>query len=168
MFEKGEYIVYGSTGICMVEDITTMDFPGVSESRLYYVISPYQQGGNKIFSPVDNPKMKLRRILTREEVIALIDEIPTIEQIGIKEEKLREQEYKECIRSCECKNWIRIMKTLYKRKQERVSQGKKVTATDERYFKMAEDYLYTEFSLSLDIPKQEIGGYIAERIQATE
>lgn len=167
MFEKGDYIVYGSTGICVVEDITTMDLPGISKERLYYVMSPYRQAGNKIFTPVDNPKMTLRRILTKEEVLALIDEIPSIEQIGIAEDKLREQKYKEYIRSCECKNWIKIMKTLYQRKQERVSQGKKVTATDERYFKMAEDNLYTEFSISLDIPKQEIEQYITDRIQET-
>ena len=97
----------------------------------------------------------------------MIDEIPSIEQIGIVEEKLREQRYKEYIRSCECRNWIRIMKTLYHRKQERVLQGKKVTATDERYFKMAEDNLYTEFSISLDLPKQEIESYIAAKIEET-
>lgn len=165
MFEKGDYIVYGSTGICVIDDITTMDMPGISKERLYYVMSPYRQSGNKIFTPVDNPKMKLRRILTKEEVLALIDEIPAIEQIAIEEEKQREQKYKECIRSCECENWIRIMKTLYQRKQERVSQGKKVTATDERYFKMAEDNLYTEFSISLGMPKQEVEGYITKRIK---
>lgn len=167
MFEKGDYIVYGSTGICVVEDITTMDLPGIPRDRWYYVMSPYRQEGNKIFTPVDNPKMKLRRILTREEALALINEIPSIERIRIAEEKLREQKYKEYIRSCECKNWIKIMKTLYHRKQERVSQGKKETATDERYFKLAEDNLYTEFSISLDIPKQEIEGYITEKIKET-
>ena len=167
MFEKGDYIVYGSTGICVVEDISTMDLPGISKERLYYVMAPYRQAGNKIFTPVDNPKMKLRRILTKEEVLALIDEIPSIEQIGFVEEKQREQKYKEYIRSCECRNWIKIMKTLYQRKQERVSKGKKETATDERYFKMAEDSLYTEFSISLDIPRQEVEQYIAERINET-
>ncbi len=25
MFEKGDYIVYGTTGVCQIEDITTMD-----------------------------------------------------------------------------------------------------------------------------------------------
>ena len=166
MFERGDYIVYGSTGICVVEDITTMDMPGIPKERLYYVMSPYQQSGSRIFTPVDNSKMKLRRILSREEALALIDEIPKLEQIGIAEEKFREQKYKECIRSCECRNWIRMMKTLYLRKQERVSQGKKVTATDERYFRMAEDNLYTEFSISLDMPRQEVEDYISERIHA--
>ncbi|MCI8280839.1 MAG: CarD family transcriptional regulator [Lachnospiraceae bacterium] len=164
MFKKGDYIVYGSTGICVIEDITTMDLPGVTKERLYYVMLPYGKNGNKIFTPVDNPKMKLRRVLTKEETLALIDEIPAMEQVGISEEKLREQKYKEYLRSCECKNWIRMIKTLYHRNQERISQGKKVTATDERYFKLAEENLYTEFSISLDIPKDKIQEYIEKRL----
>jgi len=28
MFEQGEYIVYGSTGVCKVEKVTTMDMDG--------------------------------------------------------------------------------------------------------------------------------------------
>lgn len=165
MFKKGDYIVYGSTGICVIEDITTMDLPGISKERLYYVMLPYHRNGNRIFTPVDNPKMKLRRILTKEETLELIDEIPSLEQVRIVEEKLREQKYKEYIRSCECRNWIRMIKTLYHRNQERTSQGKKITATDERYFKLAEENLYTEFSISLDIPKNEVQAYIAERIE---
>lgn len=164
MFEKGDFIVYGSTGICVIEDIATMDFPGTSKERLYYVMLPYRKNGNKIFTPVDNPKMKLRRVLTREETLALIDEIPEIEQIGIVEEKLREQKYKECIRSCECKNWIRIMKTLQHRNQERISRGKKVTATDERYYKIAEENLYTEFSISLGMTVKEVKEYLSKRL----
>ncbi len=168
MFEKGDFIVYGSTGICVIEDVTTMDFPGTSQERLYYVMLPYRKNGNKIFTPVDNPKMKLRRVLTREETLALIDEIPDIEQIGISEEKLREQKYKEYIRSCECKNWIRIMKTLHYRNQERISRGKKVTATDERYYKMAEENLYTEFSISLGMSVKEVREYLSQRLGHAE
>lgn len=168
MFKKGDYIVYGSTGICVIEDITTMDLPGIAKERLYYVMLPYRRNGNKIFTPVDNPKMKLRRILTKEETLALIDEIPAMEQVGITEEKLREQKYKEYVRSCECRNWIRMLKTLKQRNRERMKQGKKITATDERYCKLAEDNLYTEFSISLDVPKEEIQAYIENRLQQKE
>ena len=95
----------------------------------------------------------------------MIDRIPQLEQIGVTEEKLREQVYKECMRSCDCVNWIRMMKTLYLRRQERVRQGKKVTATDERYYRLAEDNLFTEFSISLELPRQQVQGFITERLE---
>lgn len=165
MFKKGDYIVYDNTGICVIEDVTTIDLPGIAKERLYYVMTPYGQTGNRIFTPVDNPKMNMRKLLSKEETLALIDEMPDIEDIRIEQEKLREQEYKKCIQSCECRNWIRIMKTLYHRKQERVSQGKKITATDERYYKIAETNLYTEFSLALGIEKSELEEYIIRRVK---
>ncbi len=165
MFEKGDYIVYGSTGICTVQDVTTMEMQGVDSRKLYYVLEPYGQPGRKVFTPVDNPKMKLRRILSKEEALAMIDRIPQLEQIGVTEEKLREQIYKENMRSCDCANWIRMVKTLYFRRQERVRQGKKITATDERYFRLAEDNLYTEFSISLDLPRQQVQGFITQRLE---
>ena len=76
-------------------------------------------------------------------------------------DKLREEKYKECMRTCECQDWVRIIKTLYARMQKRLAQGKKVTATDERYFRMAEDNLYSELAMALEVPKDEMENYIA-------
>lgn len=164
MFEKGEYIVYGSKGICEVQDITRLNLEGVSKERLYYVLIPYNQKDGRIFVPVDSNKTVMRRVISQPEAAALIDAIPQIEEISVENDKLREEKYKECMRTCECQEWVRIIKTLYERMQKRLEQGKKVTATDERYFRMAEDNLYLELSMALSIPKTEMVQYIAEKI----
>ena len=51
MFEKGDYIVYGTTGVCQIEDITTMDPLQTGSGRLFYVLVPSSQKGGKIFTP---------------------------------------------------------------------------------------------------------------------
>ena len=51
MFEIGEKIVYGSTGVCEVENIAPMDFAGKGEKELYYVLHPLYQDG-VIYAPV--------------------------------------------------------------------------------------------------------------------
>ena len=107
----------------------------------------------------------LRGIITKEEAEKLINEIPLIETLSIENEKFREDSYKKCIRTCECRDLLRIIKTIYIRKQTRLSHGKKTTATDERYLKMAEDHLYSEFSMLLDIPKDHMADYIKQRIK---
>ncbi len=164
MFDKGEFIIYGTTGVCKVEDITRMQMQGVPNDRLFYVLLPSGQKGGRIFTPVDNAKTPMRRILSREEASLLIDEIPGIEELWITNEKMREEKYKECMKSCDCKEWIRIIKTLYLRKMERSAQGKKITATDEKYLKMAEDCLYSELEIPLEIPKEDMEQYITDRI----
>lgn len=164
MFEKGEYVVYGNTGVCKVADITTLDMKGVSENRLYYILIPRHQKESKIFTPVDSEKTVMRAVLTRAEADALIHDIPEIEELWVSNDKQREEKYKETIRSGECREWIKVIKALYLRKQERIAQGKKTTVMDEKYLRMAEDNLYSELSVSLEMPKNQMQEYITGRI----
>lgn len=161
MFDKGQYIIYGSKGICEVRDITTLNLEGAVRDRLYYVLCPKGQKDSKIFVPVDSDKTVMRRLISGEEAEELIKRIPQIQEIWVENDKLREEKYKECMRTCECQDWVRIIKTLYARMQKRLAQGKKVTATDERYFRMAEDNLYSELAMALEVPKDEMENYIA-------
>ena len=68
--------------------------------------------------------------------------------------KQREETYKEALRTCDYHAWVSIVKTLYQRKKERLAQGKKATAVDERYMKAAENGLYGELSLTLGVPRE--------------
>lgn len=160
MFEIGEYIIYGTTGVCEVMDIATIDVDGVSGDKIYYILRPIYRSGSKVFTPVDNYKIPMRRILNRNEAKALIDDIPNIEGLWVGSDKQREEKYKQAIKSCECTEWIRIIKALYLRGKERVAQGKKITATDERYLRLAQDNLYSELSIPLEIPKDQMDDYI--------
>jgi len=165
MFEKGELIIYGNKGICAVSDIATLDIAGAVKGRLYYILIPQNQKDSKIFVPVDSKKTIMRKLISKEEAKQLIESIPEIQEIWVENDKLREEKYKECMRTCECKDWVRIIRTLYMRMQQRIAEGKKVTATDERYFKMAEESLYSELSIALDVPKSEMEQYIAKHIE---
>ena len=60
--------------------------------------------------------------------------------------------------------WIRIIKTLHMRNKERVQQGKKITYVDDRYLKEAKENLYEEFSIALDIEKDNVEQYITDHL----
>ena len=167
MFEKGEYIHYGNNGVCIVDDITHMNADGFDKEKWYYVLIPVRTQSSRIYTPVDNNKVVLRRILTREEASRLIDEIPSIEKIEIENDKKREDQYKEVMRTCDCRDWVRMVKTLYQRKQERIAAGKKVTSADERYMKAAKDQLYGELAVALGLDRDEMEDYIHERVHTT-
>ena len=53
---------------------------------------------------------------------------------------------------------------IYQRKEKRLAQGKKCTATDTRYFQLAENLLYMELGVALGKPKQEVCRTIIEYI----
>lgn len=165
MFEKGGYIVYGTTGVCEIEDITSPEIKGVAGNRLYYVLLPCFQKGNRIFTPVDNEKVPIRAVMTRQEAETLVKEIPQIEELWERDDKQREKQYKEAIRSCDPREWIRIIKTSYLRQEERKAQGKKATTVDERYFHAAEEHLYSELAIALEMPKESVKAYIKSHME---
>lgn len=168
MFEIGEFIIYGMNGVCKVEEIGPMSLSGVESDKEYYTLSPVYTKGSRVFTPVDNKKVVMRQVLSKQDVCKLIDEMSEVELIDVEDDKRREVAYKEAIKSCECREWIRIINTVRKRKEERLALGKKMSACDERYLKQAQDYLYGEFATSLQIEKDEVVDYIEQRIELKE
>ncbi len=161
MFAKGEYVVCGNKGVCMVEDITTLNISGVDKERKYYILKPLYMAGSTVYVPVDTAEESMRRVLSKEQADELIQGIPDIPLITITNDKLLEQEYKGCMKTNCCEEWIKIIKTIYLRKQKRLEAGRKVTAVDAKYFRMAEDNLYGELAVSLSMPRETIESYIA-------
>ena len=166
MFEKGQYIIYGIRGVCEVMDITTIDRPGGPQGTLYYVLRPYYHQDSKIVTPVDSDKTVIRPLLTREEALELIDRIQDVQEMEVTEDKQREERYKEALKTCDCRVWVSMIKALYLRRKDRIEQGKKMTDLDERYFKTAEENLYSELALSLGMSRDEMVDYIKERVLA--
>ena len=110
----------------------------------------------------------MRPVMTRDEALDLIREIPDIPLLKIEFERLREECYKTAIRGGDCRSMIGLIKALYLRSRERERQGRKATATDSRYFNMAEDNLHSELAISLGIPKEEVGAFIGDQLGETQ
>ncbi|MBE5936235.1 MAG: CarD family transcriptional regulator [Lachnospiraceae bacterium] len=165
MFNIGEYIVYGNRGVCEVTDVSKMSMSAMDKDKLYYTLVPIYAKGSKIYSPVDNTKVIIRPVITHDEAIELINNIPDIGYVEDVDEKKREMVYKDAIRTGKCEELIKVIKTLNKRREIRLAGGKKFTAVDERYFNSARDCLYGELAVALDIPVDDVEGYIAERIE---
>lgn len=165
MFQVGEYIVYGSTGVCEVEKVGTIDIPGMSPDRIYYTLRPCYEKKSTIFTPVDNVKVVMRAVIEKEEALAIIDSMQQIGMLIVTDEKKREAEYKECFMKCDCRELVKMMNTIWERRQQRLAQGKKVTAKDDRYYHMAEENLFGELAIALGIEKNKVKDFIKERLE---
>ncbi len=165
MFEIGDYVIKAHNGICRIEDILQLDLPNADKDRLYYLLIPLENKNSKLYVPTDTAEHSLRKVLTDEEAWNVIQNIPKVEAAWIANDKLREQAYKEAIQSCEPAALVSIIKNLYMRRKQRTEQGKKSTATDERYFKLAEDSLYSELAFALGKEKNEMRQLITDTIE---
>ena len=164
MFEKGEYVVYGTNGPCLVEEITKLKMPGCDARRKYYVLRPVATNKSVIYSPVDNEKVVIRKVATREEAAELLKEIPSIAEASVENEKLREATYKSIMKESDLCKWVGMIKMLLSRRKIRESQGRKFTSIDERYLKEAEELLDSELCLALGEDRDTVRKMLADTL----
>lgn len=164
MYKIGDYIVKNGNGVCKVENVMNLDMTGIDRNRLYYMLVPINDENEKIYVPVDSSAQQLRKVMSMEDAYDLIDKISAVQEISISNDKLREQKYKEIIKDFEPGSLLRIIKTIYLRKQQRIEQGKKSTAVDEHYLTLAEKLLFSELCLALKKDKEEVHNLIVEAV----
>ena len=167
-YEIGDLVSKPVIGICKVEDTVYLDLNGSKNEKQYYLIKPIEDEKEKIYVPVSSADSSLRLCLTKEEAWSLIKRIPEIPTAWTNNEKMREQNYKEAVKANDPEALVAIIKMIYQRKQKRLAQGKKCTATDARYFQMAENLLYMELGAALGKPKQEICDTIIDYIDQSK
>ena len=165
MFGVGEYVVYGNDGVCKVDAVGALNVDGRENDKQYYTLLPVYPGGTRVYCPVGNDKVVMRRILSREETDQLIRDIPEMPVLEVPDERARENIYRTALKTCDCHELVRLIKTVHLRRETRLSRGKKVTAVDEKYFRVAEDQLYGELAIPLAIDRSEVRRYITEQIR---
>jgi CarD family transcriptional regulator len=164
MFSTGEYIIYGSNGVCQITGICPSPIEKNSE-QLYYVIKPLNSNGNStIFTPVENERVIIRKILSSEEIDELIDSIPDIQTIGIQYVKFRKDSYKQAMQKCDPVEYIKIIKTVYVLRLELKNTKKRLLDSDIEYEQKAKNCLYSEIAFVLNIPFGNVEDYIANKV----
>lgn len=164
MFSIGDLIVYGETGVCRVEDITTRT-DGAARRR-YYVLQPLYQDC-MISAPADSDKIFMRPVISKGEADRLIDRIPSVSAEAYYSRALREltEHYEAAIRAHNCGELLRLTMSLHAKKCDAERQKRKFGAVDERYMKRAEELLFGEFAAALGIPRDGVRDYIARRVK---
>lgn len=165
MYQVGEFVIHRGEGVCRVGAVGLLDISGVQKDRLYYTLVPLYCGG-KIYTPVDTCAI-IRPILTKKEAMELvraIPSIPTVSCTGWNPRALNDF-YSEKLNSHNCVNMVQIIKTAYSKRSICRGKGSKSSPVDERYMKRAEDLLYGELAVALEIPRADVLDYITQVIE---
>lgn len=164
MFSVNEKIHYGGSGVCTIQEIATMRF-GRTRER-YYVLKPVYQNSSLIYVPVDNESLvsKMRPVLTRQEVDALIEEMPSVETAWEDDSQQRKLSFDALLRSNRCRDLIVLIKTLQEHKVVRAKLGKSLHVSDETYLREAQRLLFDEFAGPLGLMPAQVNGYITEKL----
>lgn len=167
MYQQGDRVVYGWTGVCQVKEVGPRRETG--GDRLYYTLES-QQNGCMIFTPVDSDKVFMRPVISRREALALIDQIPNIQAEAFRTPVTRElvEHYEEALRSRDCGDLIRLTMSIHAKKEGAAAQKRRFGAVDERFLRRGEDLLFGELAAALGIKPDQVPAFIASRVESLQ
>lgn len=160
----GTYVAYGKTGVCLVQEQTAIKMG--KESSLYYVLSPVSDGRSSVYVPCDNADLvaRMRPLLTREEIDALLSSAEEERQPWIDDRNERGALYRRVAADGDRRHLVRVICCLFRKKHERQEMGKRLSTMDETALQECMRLIDEEFSMVLGIPRSEVVDYILERI----
>lgn len=171
MFQIGEVVAYGATGVCTIEDIRHMSLSRAgTKKQEYYVLKPVATPTCLTYVPTGNSQLteKLRRVLTAHEIDAMLDSIRGQHLEWIDDARQRADVFGQIISKGLTADLLKLISCLYLEKKACSGKGRRFSTADERLLTSAERVVSEEFSYSLQIKPNQVTTYIAERMQETE
>ena len=168
MYNVGTTVIYKNEGVCKITEITERRFR--DKNIEYYVLKPVHKDDSEIYVPKNNKELlgKMRKILSKEEILELIKTMPDEESIWIADENERKEHYREILIRGDRTELVRLIKTLYLHKQNQKKTGKKLHIADEKFLKDAEHLLYDEFAFVFNISKDEVLPFITGELEISK
>ena len=165
MFKINDVVVYGAHGVCEIVGTDKKKINGVIKK--YFVLKPKNDCGATCYVPTWNEKAlaKMRKVMTKQDVDALIDSMPSKKPTWIENENERKETYKKILASGDQAAIITMVQALFLHKKEREAEGKRLHMSDEHFMKDAEQLLYNEWQYVLNMDKAGLMTYIFERIE---
>lgn len=165
MFSIGDYMIYGINGVCLIQDICASPFDK-KDTRTFYQLKPLGSSeGSVIYTPTDNVQVKMRPLMTKEQAQELISRMPGLEPLEIPMEKMRRDLYRQAMQSCEPEQYVRLIKTVYRRRMDMIQQHKRLSETDSDFERNAKLSLYHELAVVLELQYAEVEPYLLTRLE---
>lgn len=153
MFKIGDAVVYGSSGVCMIDDIRNEYFLG--EQALYYILTPVYSKGSTIFCPVNNDKLPIRAVRSKDELLSSLSSDTADTDEWIVNDQKRHEHFSAVLRTSDSGKLARMISLLWRNRDEMAAVGRKFRAADEKALADAEKILFGEMSYVLDISYDE-------------
>lgn len=159
LFQIDDYIVYDNRGVCKVLDNNVTKFNSVKTTKIYYKLAPVYDSG-VIYIPI-NTTVFMRSVITRQNAENLIKSLPKIKErvITNKMTSYMEKQYNELLKTHDCETLFQVIKGLHLKQQR-----KKLGQIEQSFLKRAENLLYGELAIALDIPRESVVSYIEDTI----
>lgn len=165
LYKKGDHVVYGINGICVISDVKNMMLSPIIGERKYYVLNRIS-GASTIYVSCDNEALvgKMRYVLNKQEIIDVLKDAKNSSVCWIDDKKERARKFAEVLRDGEYKDILPMIRCIYLKKQEYINKGKNLSDSDKSILSSAENKVIDEFSFALGIKEHEVGEFIRKEL----
>lgn len=165
MHKIGDKIVYGAAGVMTIVDIREESFGDVS--REYYVLTSAVRSSDSLtYVPADNESLvaSMRPLLTEDEIVMTLKSAENAVPIDwIPENRARSEYFKRIMESGDRVKMLAMIRAIDESGARRLAEGKKNFISDENAKQKAEKLLFSEFSIVLGIPEEDVLAFIEEK-----
>ena len=154
MFQIGDCVAYGISGICQVIDICNSPFDA-KDTRQFYVLKALYEKDRTIYTPVETGDVMGRVPFTKEMLTDLFSVIADIAPISVAEEKRRKDTYRGAMAKPVPMVCLQMLKTVAFRRANCVAQRKRLPAMDAEYENLAKKLLLQEIGYAFSVSHAE-------------
>lgn len=166
-YQAGTHVRYGGTGICLVDRIEEVPYPGPQPTRMCYVLKPIRNRGMEVSVPLDNESLcaKMQPLRTKAEIddmldTALKDDVP----LWIDDRKQRGAEYRRILAGGDAHTLLQMIHCILRQRRILEADGKRLSAMDDNARRDASRMIDEEFGFSLGMTPEEANLYICEKL----
>ena len=139
MYQVNDVIVYDNRGVYKICGIGSLEF--LSKEKSYYTLQSLEDSKAIIYIPTDKQD-KLCQLISEEQAVYWLSEIPNIPDRYNSNPKERDKEYSRILQSRDC--------------MHRKSNGRNLNVQDESNLRKIEKRISVEFSAALRVSQEEV------------
>ena len=161
------HIRYGGTGVCLIDRIEEVAYPGPKPLRLCYILKPLHSSGMEVSVPLDNETLcaKMQPLRSKAEIDAMLDAAAHDDEMEwISERKRRSSEFRRILAGGDAQTLLRMIHCILRQEAALRERGKRLSAMDDNARKDAARMLDEEFGFSLGMTPEQASIYICEKL----
>lgn len=166
-YKAGIHIRYGGTGVCLIERIEEMPYPGEVPMRLCYILRPVHNVSMEISVPLDNETLcaRMQPLRSKEEINRMLETAAQDEPLPwIADRKQRSAEFRKILASGDAPMLLKMIHCILIHQATIVETGKHLSAMDDNMRRDAVRLLNEEFGFSLGISPEAASIYIYNKL----
>ncbi|MBQ7784751.1 MAG: hypothetical protein IJ381_01190 [Clostridia bacterium] len=165
IYHAGDTVMHPGEGVCTIKQLRSMEFSG-TQKRLYYVLKPAtEKSSSTIYLPVFRGNTVLRRLLSRDDILALIRKSKEHAGLWITDSKQRKEAFTRILSDGDYVKMIRMIHEIHTENEQRIREGKRPCAADEAIRAEAERLLHQEFSCVLHLSLDDTISFIVSELE---